>query len=153
MHLVFHIAFPFCWALLRSTNLQNLAHWVVGLHCILHQSPTKTFEGRLYKTTKYKTTQLSFGIVAIKLTKLTHHIFACSPVAGQYACLNITVDAAMRPTAGLCYIAMFNEVVMNIINMVLHIKVIAYLVFAISALPYAAFAFDYSTGVYAFCFG
>ena len=60
-------------------------------------------------------------IIIIAFPKLVYDIIAYSPIFWQDAGFNIWVDAGICPIASLCDIAMFNRVVMNVINMLLHV--------------------------------
>ena len=60
-------------------------------------------------------------IIVIVVPKLVYDIIAYSPIFWQDAGFNIWVDAGIWPIASLCDIAMFNGVVVNVVNMPLHV--------------------------------
>ena len=60
-------------------------------------------------------------IIVIAFPTLVYDIIAYSPIFWQDAGFNILVDAGIWPIASLCDIAMFNGVVVNVVNMPLHV--------------------------------
>ena len=60
-------------------------------------------------------------IIVIAFPKFVYDIIAYSPIFWQGAGFNILVDAGIWPIASLCDIAMFNGVVVNVVNMLLHV--------------------------------
>ena len=108
---------------------------LVGLHCIQHQ-PTEcvglfvgfiAFSPNLRVSAQPTRVALCaklwpvLFIIVIAFPKLVCDIIAYSPIFWQDAGFNILVDAGIWPIASLCDMAMFNGVVVNVVNMPLHV--------------------------------